>query len=271
VKPRPAAEEELPDLWETVGSSRIFRSQQDLLRFYLEGRWRVIRDGPGGVAIVDNWREHLSILSILGIWGGSASFRELAKAVYSIARAKGYAQILSPPVPESLAADYKALGMSVRETMLVIEFDAGEAEQCASEAPSGVLVRPAVAEDIPAVLRLDHRCFEPFWAYDIPKLVAALVGQRFMVGEEDGVIIGYTLSTVERGGGSIGRIAVEPESRRKGVGSLLFRDAVSFLRRAGADTVHLCTQADNAPSRALYSRFRGVEMNGKLLLMIGSA
>ncbi|MBS3975007.1 MAG: GNAT family N-acetyltransferase [Actinobacteria bacterium] len=271
MKPRPAAEEDLLNLWETVGPSRIFRSQQDFFRFHREGEWRVIKDAFGGVVIVDNWREHLNILAILGVWGGNAHFRGLVKAAYSTARAMGYAQILSPPVPKSLAKDYESLGMNVRETMLVIEFDADEAEQCASELPSGILIRPAVAEDIPTILRLDHRCFEPFWAYDIPKLVSALVGQRFMVGEEDGVIIGYTLSTLECGSGSIGRIAVEPESRRKGVGSVLFRDAVSFLRRAGVDTVHLCTQAENAPSRALYSRFRGVEMNGKLLLMVGPA
>lgn len=271
MRPRPATEKDLPNLWKMVCSSRIFCSEHDFFRFYREGQWRVITDGHGGIVIVDKWRDHLNILAVLGVWGGSFHFHGLIKAAFSIARFRGYGQVLSPLVAKSLAADYESFGMVVRETLLAIEFDVGEVERCAPKSSTGIVIRPAVAEDVPAVLRLDHCCFESFWAYDIPKLVSALVEQRFMVGEDNGTIIGYTLSTLERDSGTVGRVAVDPESRRKGAGSALFGDAVRFLRRAGADTIHLCTQTGNTTSRAFYSRFRGVEMDGRLLLMIGSA
>lgn len=263
--------QDLPDLWKILCSSRTFRSEHDFFRFYCEGQWRVITDGHDGVVIVDKWRDHLNILAVLGVWGGGSHFHGLIKAAFSVARFRGYGQLLSPLVAKSLAADYEAFGMTVRETLLAIEFDASEAERCIPKASADIVIRPAVAEDIPEILRLDHRCFESFWAYDISKLVSALVEQRFMVGEDNGVIIGYTLSTLEHGSGTVGRIAVDPESRRKGAGSVLFGDAVRFLRRAGADTIHLCTQTGNTTSRAFYSRFRGVEMEGRLLLMIGPA
>ena len=73
------------------------------------------------------------------------------------------------------------------------------------------------------------------------------------MAESGGEVVGYTLCTVRRGEGSLGRLAVRPELQGQGIGAVLLEDAVAYLERAGADRVTLCTQAENVRSRRLYA------------------
>ncbi|MHB9002595.1 MAG: GNAT family N-acetyltransferase, partial [Coriobacteriia bacterium] len=84
-------------------------------------------------------------------------------------------------------------------------------------------------------------------------------------------VIGYTLSTVERGSGTLGRIAVTPGHRGTGVAYALLIESVREMTEAGAHTVGLCTQQSNAAAQALYARVGMRQVPGRLLFLIGDA
>ncbi|MBC7227458.1 MAG: GNAT family N-acetyltransferase [Thermoflexales bacterium] len=117
-------------------------------------------------------------------------------------------------------------------------------------------VRPARAEDIPALARLDHDAFPPPWWFSAATLERIRQEAAcFLVAERDGLLIGYTEARPADHGAHIGRLAVAPPFQRQGVGSLLLRTTLSQLWKQGVGEVTLNTQEDNIASRRLYERF----------------
>ncbi len=117
-------------------------------------------------------------------------------------------------------------------------------------------VRPAQAEDIPALARLDREAFPPPWWFSAATLER--VRQEalcFLVAERDGFLIGYTEARPADHGAHIGRLAVTPPFQRQGVGGFLLRTVLSQLGEQGIQEVTLNTQEDNIASRRLYERF----------------
>ena len=56
--------------------------------------------------------------------------------------------------------------------------------------------------------------------------------------------------------GHIGRVAVAPEYRGKGYGSVLMKYAIEwFKQRGGINTIHLYTPQDNYTAQGLYKKF----------------
>lgn len=60
------------------------------------------------------------------------------------------------------------------------------------------------------------------------------------------------LKTLEKTAGYVYYIAVVPAQRGKGIGSLLLRDAISYLASLGATEVYASVGEDNAESNALF-------------------
>jgi ribosomal protein S18 acetylase RimI-like enzyme len=120
-------------------------------------------------------------------------------------------------------------------------------------------------------VRIDAECFNDFWRYDADRLSRYFVEDRLMVAEGSQGVIGYTLSTVVRGSGTLGRLAVRPSARHRGIGEALLHDALAYLVRTGVETVSLCTQEDNQASRALYRKIGMTELTGRLVFLMGSA
>ena len=75
-----------------------------------------------------------------------------------------------------------------------------------------------------------------------------------VAADDAGTVVGYATSNVFAGTCTIGRLAVDPGARRHGVGSALLADAAAAAVIEHAFVVSLCTQEDNAASRALYAR-----------------
>lgn len=79
---------------------------------------------------------------------------------------------------------------------------------------------------------------------DVQTVRAAYIG-----GEPIGLSM---LKTMEKGAGYVYYVAVASAHRRRGVGSRLLRDAVSYLRSVGANEVYASVGEDNAESNALF-------------------
>lgn len=117
-------------------------------------------------------------------------------------------------------------------------------------------VRPATAEDVPALAALDHRAFPPPWWFSAATLERIRrEAACFLVAERDGLLIGYGEARPADHGAHISRLAVAPAFQRQGVGAFLLRTVLTRLWEKGVEEVTLNTQEDNRSSRRLYERF----------------
>lgn len=117
-------------------------------------------------------------------------------------------------------------------------------------------LRPARAEDIPALERLDHTAFPPPWWFSAATLERLRrEATCFLVAERDGCLIGYGEARSADPGAHISRLAVAPPFQRQGVGRLLLKTILSRLWEQGVKQVTLNTQEENTAARHLYERF----------------
>ena len=123
--------------------------------------------------------------------------------------------------------------------------------------------------DLDRVLEVDAACFDDFWRFDRPTLKGLLSTERLRLVEDDGgTVSAYTLSSVSQRTGVLGRIAVHPAVRRKGLGRSLLLHTVASMAREGANSVVLCTQAENEDSKALYRSVGFQEEPERLAMLI---
>lgn len=96
--------------------------------------------------------------------------------------------------------------------------------------------------------------------------IRMLAGQRVVDGElllarEGDEVVGFLMFDVEREGyegtadrGFVQYVFVEPEWRRRGVGTALFDEAEAVMRDRGAAAVALAVMAGNEDARRFYRR-----------------
>ena len=140
-----------------------------------------------------------------------------------------------------------------------------------------ITIRNAERRDLEAVGKLGAMLMRTHYAFDPQRFLAPgesaesgyawFLGSvldapdgRVLVAEEDGEIAGYVYVALEpmswkelRGpAGFIHDVAVREESRRTGVGSMLMRAALDWLRERGAPRVILWTAAPNEAAQRLF-------------------
>jgi ribosomal protein S18 acetylase RimI-like enzyme len=101
-------------------------------------------------------------------------------------------------------------------------------------------IRPAVVDDIDAVLALWERAAEPTTTDDA-EAVAALLGHdagALLVAEESGEIVGSVIAGWDGWRGSIYRLSVAPARRRQGLGRQLLVAAEERLQGLGVRRMH---------------------------------
>lgn len=263
----PATAAELDPVWPAVRAAHIFADRAAFLKHHAEAPWRVRVSATGAAAVLERWRDDSDILAIRGLWCARRAIPELLDDLARTARSQGFERLLSPLVSEDMADEYLKR-MSISQRLVSLRADRRAAESMHADAPAGVTLRRSSAGDIEALDRIDRACFDGFWAYGAARIGHYIAEERVCVAESEGVPIGYTLCTVERGSGTLGRLAVDPGHRRRGVGALLVADAVRAMRADDAASVTLCTQRENSGARALYRAMGFRELAGELALLL---
>ncbi len=263
---RTAGERDLGAVWGAVRPTRTFAGREEFEAAWHEAPWRVQVSEAGDAALLGAWRDHSRLLAIQGLWCAERDIPAIIGDVVWLARTHGFEGVLSPLVPESMVQPYLAAGMEVIHRGITLRLD--RAAGTAPTAVDGVDLSVAGLPDVAAIAALDSTCFDAFWRFDARMLRGYLVSERAVVAVRGASVIGYTLCTVNRGEGMLGRLAVLPEERGHGIGSLLLGDAVAHMARAGARAVTLYTQEENVPSRALYAKSGFRELLGASCFLV---
>ncbi|MFG2002660.1 ribosomal protein S18-alanine N-acetyltransferase [Spirillospora sp. NPDC048911] len=122
------------------------------------------------------------------------------------------------------------------------------------------LLRGMTADDLPAVLRLEHELFpEDAWSEEM--LRGELADQprtrHYVVAETDGrEIVGYAGLSAAGGQADVQTIGVRADRRGAGIGAALLTELLDEAVRRASEAVFLEVRADNDAARRLYERFR---------------
>jgi ribosomal-protein-alanine N-acetyltransferase len=116
------------------------------------------------------------------------------------------------------------------------------------------LLRPAGADDVETLARLEASCFAEPWRADELALYLGSGAVEALLLELGGEARGYALFQLLPGEAELLRIGVLPSARRDGLGGELLAGALARLAHAGRPVCHLEVAADNRPARALYER-----------------
>ena len=164
----------------------------------------------------------------------------------------GYRGAITSALRSFEAAPFLQLGFEERERLEVLRHDLA----AIPTAPKGIRTRRAHKSDRSRVLAIDAAAFDPFWRLDEAGLLEALDATpfvRFRVVGRD-VPAGYLVCGRAARVGYIQRLAVHPDSSRRGIGAALVLDSLRWLRQRGAHTALVNTQITNEHAIALYRR-----------------
>jgi ribosomal-protein-alanine N-acetyltransferase len=115
-----------------------------------------------------------------------------------------------------------------------------------------IRIQPLQFRDVFSVYRLERRCFPidswPFIDVTLAMIFPRIIRLKAVAGDK---LIGFVMGERERGTGWIATFGVDPDYRRRGIGTDLL-DAVE--RQLGSASVRLCVRVSNEPAIRLYER-----------------
>lgn len=117
-------------------------------------------------------------------------------------------------------------------------------------------IRPAQKQDLPSIL--DIAAASPEAAQWSAESYAAFLdsGIRGWVSVDENGILGFLLARWAADEMEILNLAVSPVSRRKGLGTLLLREALAWAQQNGVAKLHLEVRASNYAARQFYEAHR---------------
>ena len=132
-------------------------------------------------------------------------------------------------------------------------------------------VRPCTSHDRAGIIALWERVFPDEPSHNAPatvfdKKLAMRDGMLFVATDAD-VVIGTAMAGYDGHRGWLYTVAVAPEHRRRGVGTILVRHAVDALRTTGCVKVNLQIRATNMGVRGFYESL-GFEVEDRLSMGI---
>jgi ribosomal protein S18 acetylase RimI-like enzyme len=148
----------------------------------------------------------------------------------------------------------------------------------AQDMDSGIIIRAATREDLPALGRLGAVLVRAHHDYDRKRFIAATTRTEsgyasfletqldqpdivLLVAERDGEVLGYSYAGLEgidwmslRGPAGVAHdLVVDPAHRRQGIGRLLLDATLKALKAMGAKQVVLSTAEGNEPAQRLFA------------------
>jgi ribosomal protein S18 acetylase RimI-like enzyme len=118
-------------------------------------------------------------------------------------------------------------------------------------------IRPFQPEDEDAVVALWRRCDLVRPWNDPHKDIRRKLAVRpdlFLVGVEEGQVVGYIMAGYEGHRGWLNYLAVDPSRQRRGLGRALVAEAERLLRASGCPKISLQVRAANEGVVAFYRR-----------------
>lgn len=119
----------------------------------------------------------------------------------------------------------------------------------------GLILRAMTTDDADAIAALEAKCFampwsrEDFWR-EVKNELAT-----YIVAELDGKIAAYAGAWVSFNQAEVMNVAVEPELRGKGIGTILFGELIKAVKLRGATSITLEVRPSNTAAIKLYENF----------------
>ncbi|MEA1984312.1 MAG: ribosomal protein S18-alanine N-acetyltransferase [Euryarchaeota archaeon] len=124
------------------------------------------------------------------------------------------------------------------------------------------MIRIARAGDIPAIVQIEDRSFEIPWKASVFRSYLNYPG--FVVYKNDDAIQGYAMVLLVNDSATLVSLAIHPDHRRQGVGTVLLRWCEMFLRETGYASMVLQVREKNICARSFYRKMGFME-SGRVL------
>ncbi|MBS7638523.1 ribosomal protein S18-alanine N-acetyltransferase [Candidatus Bathyarchaeota archaeon] len=134
-------------------------------------------------------------------------------------------------------------------------------------------IRSFREEDLEGILRIERLSFRDPWPRTFFSYISRKAPDLFLVAEEEGAVLGYVIGEVREvmlSGlphrlkmGHIVNIAVAPERRRSGIGSMLMLEVERRFRERKATRSTLEVRESNSAARSFYKNL-GYEETGRV-------
>lgn len=122
------------------------------------------------------------------------------------------------------------------------------------------MIVPMREEHVAQVAALERICFSDPWSE--ASIMAELHNplSTWLVSEEDGTVTGYIGAQSVPPEADVMNLAVAPDSRRRGVGTLLLGAMTELLHSRGIEALFLEVRPSNSAAIALYERHGFVQV-----------
>ncbi len=124
-----------------------------------------------------------------------------------------------------------------------------------------LVVRPAEAQDLDAVLEVERASFSLPWGRESFRSLIGLSRATFLVADVGGDVVGHAVAWWAGGEGEVANLAVRPGHRGRGIATLLLDHLLLRARQEKLEALFLEVRTSNAPALELYLR-RGFEQVG---------
>jgi ribosomal protein S18 acetylase RimI-like enzyme len=202
---------------------------------------------------VSAWRGDAATVVVSPVSAQAAPSIERVAAELDRLRRRGVRTVLTGALHAHELGPFVTNGFVLHEHLTLLRHDLA----AIPDPPADVRIRRAWRRDHDATLALDNRAFSGFWALDRAGLGDALTAtpvRRFRLARSGGPILGYAVTGRSGPRGYLQRLAVDPDHHRQGIGTALVADALSWLRRTGAQVAVVNTQDENQGALSLYER-----------------
>ena len=115
--------------------------------------------------------------------------------------------------------------------------------------------RQMTQDDADAVAAIEEKSFAMPWKRDDFWREATHELATYIVGELDGKIIAYAGAWVSFNQAEVMSVAVDPDFRGQGVGTLLFGELIKAVKARGATAITLEVRPSNTAAIKLYKNF----------------
>lgn len=131
----------------------------------------------------------------------------------------------------------------------------------AASPASGVILRRARETDLPAILGIERVSFTDPWSRSSFMAILEQPRVYFAVAlDANGVLLGYTVAWFVLDEAELANLAVAPEARGRGIGTVLLEGAIAAAEARGTATMYLEVRASNVSALALYTSHGFVEV-----------